>query len=712
MYFDLTLRFFDFIGEKNVEHFIDNNDVIGLFGKQDEKSILILRGLESDVIGMSGNKKNADYQRIVRKYKEKFLPAFLENPYKYFDSYILRDFFINRIFSFSERRKIKKILKDIKKQVEFVLEEGPKNKYEKRLLMKYLKDHININDKKQKKLIKDILEKNEEPSDYYERMFLCSFVSKWMLKENGFEDEVAVFPAVLEEKTISGYAFSNIILIKNDREGNISNVIESVCHETQHVIQDKKTRKLRSDEHDYEESEIGFIRLEHKIFGSAFYKMNYFLSRIEYDAEVNGIKFAEKFFESFGLQMPDYLENFAFKGHVCDFVMAYIGNDKYEKEFAEYAYASYWDDIVSRNINPNTNYGILSTYPCLKKIYNEDGSRKSFKEMISSGFYTEEDFYMFYSFVFCYIQEGALDNLEIENDEVFYNINLVCQKVNDKIKLFAKDGYGSLLSLPMGDSKGFDLSSDDVKDVYKSEMFYYTSFLLKIYNYLNNHLDKSDERYNTLYIKELEKTIDSIRYSFTKFKYQLDGDDYKKIKEKNGELLSLYNDSRRDEIKKQYMGMLKDIVTPEDYDLIVNVGGKQYKLSDYVCDELYKYTNFSDISTLDIDGNRIYFDNYIVSLIAKAKGFDDIIDDIVSLSDMLKRDYYNSNNVREDMISCFNKLIIYYDSLDKNYADVLRRILARTIQFYQEDKFKYTPIDLNLSSFSKEIKEVMDRCRK
>ena len=104
--------------------------------------------------------------------------------------------------------------------------------------------------------------------------------------------------------------------------------------------------------------------------------------------------------------------------------------------------------------------------------------------MISCDFSSEEDFYMLYSFMFCYIQEGALDNYKPNNNKEFNNVFLIFDKVINRMNDFVDKGFYKLSSLGKSDEEGFKLSSSEVNDVYKSENFYYMSFLAKISKFL------------------------------------------------------------------------------------------------------------------------------------------------------------------------------------------------------------------------------------
>ena len=705
MYADLFFMLLTHINDRNLGEYMDKNDVTELFEKYDEESIIILRGIESCVLGMSSNKKSKEYQSVFSKYKKQLYSAFIQNPYKFFDSYLFDNRY--KVFSLFEQIKIKKVMKNLKKEIDEILTRGPKDEEENHFLMKYLKNHIDLDDNKQKEIIRKIIEKNVIPSDYEEKNFLINYVSKWMLKDKGLENlEVALFSGDFSRSTnTAGYAQKSFIFIGADAT-SLQDYLRIICHETQHVVQSEMEKRLETNRANHIESLEGLQYLEHSLFGSTFYNQNYYLSRIEYDADENGIEYTQKILKEFGIENIDNFINLYSDGHTCDFVISHLGGGEYEKEFSEYAYAAYWDMIIKNNPY------LLSVYKFLDKIYDNNGNRKSFDEMINHDFSSEKDLYMFYNFVFCYIQEGALDKNVSNNKIAYNNILLIFNKVINRMSDFIDKGIFRLPSLKKTDEKGFKLSNSEVNDVYKSENFYYLSFLSKVSNYLYNHISELDETQRQTFIKKIEKVSELFQLSKKNLKMycNLEDKDIQIITDKGKKVLFMYNDLRHDEVAKIYQKKLNELVPIEVQDTLINIDGKDYNLKEYVCSILPKFANTSDITLLELDNKTISFDNYILSLLSNSKERNKYLNDLLILSDLIKTPY-NDHDFRNSLINYYNKIITHYEIEDKLYSIILKNILSNSVQYYQEHIMIDTRIDIKMEKFSDEVRGVIERSK-
>lgn len=691
-----------------IKRYIKDENIIGLYDSNDEKDVIKRRGIEANIILEAKYNHNSLSKRSkVKALTSKIYPDFIQNPLKYYDSYLFQRENIPLIFTPSEQKKINIIIDNLEQQAKYILKRGPKNDNETSLLMKYLKNNIDLDDDDQKAIIRKIIEENAPLSSTDEMEFFCSYVNRWMLKECGFEDiETAVFNCKLP---CQGKAYKRIILIDND--SSAISVIQVVCHETQHVIQNIMSERLHKDNPNYEETKTGFMELERAVFPSEFFIKNYYMSRTEYEADEKGNEFTQKFLESFGIHYSILLPNLYKTGFICDFAISYTGNKLYEKEFSEYAYTSYWDvAIKDHDIE-------IEDYPILKRIYNADGTRKSFEEMINYDFSSELDLYMFYSFVFCHIQDDALDNFEVmENMEViFNNINLICQKVLSKMKDFSTNGVIMLHSFniaEMGKSED-NLSDSEADTIYKSETLYYTSFLIKTSKFLRRYLDKLDEEQRKKYEKQLEQSIEIIDETLRYHSNQFEANDIKNIESKKRYLMTLYNEARFEKVQKQYDSILREIVPESEMELNINFNGETYKLSEYVHNILPKYASISDITILDFDNNTISFDNHILTIVSEAKGYDKHLRDILILNNLIKVNFdCGEYDIRKDFIKYYEMIIDYYKETDPSYADTLRHILSKSNDYYQEHKFIDTLATLDLYGLSEEEEEVVKRSRK
>jgi len=691
MFFDLYVMALKFLGNIDIDDYILCNDVSSLFDKYDEDEVLVLKGIEGYALGNYNSKRD-----IFNKVKNDIYNAFLENPRKYLDSFFFDDRFIKDIFSYFEIRRIRRIMKGLEIQINDIISRGPKDLSERHFLMKYLKVHIDLDSEYQRKYISEILDKNILELENEEYCFLCNYVSRWMLRESGNENiPVNVFAAKFSDsRDDGGYARSTFIVMRLlEDDFSIPYAVRCICHETQHIIQNSMYRRLDPFNNNHIDSKVGLDYFEHLFMGDKYYHNNYWFSKIEYDAEKNGTMWASKFLKLFGKNVSDDLNNsLYFTVKPFEFRMQSIctkNKDEYEKEFFEYSDVYNLDSIVKKDIT------LLDIYPILHRLYDNNGNKISLDEMLKNDFSLGEDLNIFYPFVFDYIQRGELAN---SNGEYINNIYLLFDKVYQKVLTMFSSSPSFLLDL--NDYSGYASSFvfSDLDDIFTSELVYYFSFLTKTSKYLYNHLDKIQD--SKKFISGLDGILDKLNYLLNNNVEFFKKDNLSFLRNYNSDLLYIYNDYRKADVQKFFSDRLSKFVS--DDVLKIDING--VSLKDYIYNELISHVSYEDISYLDINGEHVKFDDYVIDLIFKHFEYDD--SDILTLLNLMRVPIMESD-VRDLFFEKYDRLAFMYK--DDLVFDVLKGAEGLADDEYNDNILSKTLVDINNEDIASQIRSVISR---
>lgn len=548
--------------------YISNNDFLRLYDKHDLESVSIIKGAEAFLSFSAPFYYTDNYEG--QNYSNQLYEAFINNPYKYFDSFLFNEEYSKRLFPFIKNLKISRVMRKVKNKVQKILDNGPKDLNERHLLMKYLKDNIDLNDEKQKRFILDILDNGVVSEDYEELAFLCNYVSKWMLRETKNDDiDLIGIPAnFYGMRESGGFALDNLFFI-NSENNDLCDFLKTICHETQHVIQREKRRRLFVSDIKQEDSFVGLVDFENKLFRSFFEgtgEENYFFSRNEYDAEINGIKFTYNFLSFFGKNIlaDDYFggnryNNSYETGKLYKLYLEPIcsnGKIEIEKEFAEYALVSMWNTIIK------TNSKMVKNYPIFQKFYDLEGNQLPFDVMINNDLSEGDNLDYYYDYIFNYIQCGALDNYDLgpNHDVVINNLYLIYDRVLYRVRDLVNFGTSKMGNINYQFAEnGYEFSKDEIKEIFNAEIIYYFSFLTKITKYLYNSLNNIDRRLKLNFSNNIEilfQLLESAETNHSRYYGEIEGLDSKRVclflDENRFSLLPIYNDIKINEIRKIY----------------------------------------------------------------------------------------------------------------------------------------------------------------
>ena len=425
-------------------------------GKQDESKIMEIL-LNSTNFDNIKNKialesyilKNYDVvSEVERQGMDEFLKilykTFLKNPSQMLDSYLLQspkivDKFCpdvtirkdGKALPLSEmvKDRYRGISNSAKALFEKDRDKDNLTKGEIDILMHMLKKSIGTTnpeiEKMQREYIKKLLDQDKDlteltPSqiEFFGKYFIEKAQNE-RLKETGHSDwkEDIDFFVVEDGLRGGGLSTDNNIFLKPSFEKieSLEKIAEIMCHETEHWMQKKLAEKDDKTKAGLDAAANKVIKEYYKTHHKGFdvYHENYRFNYIELDAENVGVEKSTKYLMEFG--HPEKAENIRnYKRSEFDrrqFEYAAWKNEK--GDTLPYEYFAFETLTMAVKERPS----ILNENKALTALYNQDGERKSFEEIVSGDFkINQEDKNDIYEdFCNAYIADGSLENLDLSN---------------------------------------------------------------------------------------------------------------------------------------------------------------------------------------------------------------------------------------------------------------------------------------------------------
>ena len=367
----------------------------------------------------------------VKKMLVKYYNDFINYPYLFVDSPLIKTEFMKRFmpekiqikiieyrdryYNDQECNVIYKKLRDNK-----ALSNSEKNR-----LYAYLILQMNNSEQKYGKAcefcVKKILDTNKPIKDLndMELKFYCQYIAIKAGEYDKVHPEVHIYS---ERPSNGGVHINNMVLINKNStyRASLYEVTEVTCHETRHAIQYRDSKQ--------KENQQAFEMARHQLFRKYLtttdydvYRMNYAYSGIELDAERFGYLKGPVFLERLGRAdlaeklREDKEDNFS-KRNYYSFMKDKDGNNVP----VDYFMIKYLDEIMLKHPEEMKNYKVLNN------IYNEDGSRKSFVEIVNARINNNlENRKVFDNYLNYEIMKGKLDQVnlnEISDKLVFFHV--------------------------------------------------------------------------------------------------------------------------------------------------------------------------------------------------------------------------------------------------------------------------------------------------
>lgn len=366
-------------------------------------------------------------KKNMNRYLNGFYKMFLKNPTEFLDSPFLKDETIIDIFCPEEiKDDVKKVyIENIGKANIDKISVKPENasKEEIRQYMQYLLRNLGTEDKKIQKMqdeyIKTLIKENKpvKDLDVSQVKFIAQYANNKMLtsrlNELGYSKDALKNYIYIgtDDLTLGGQQSNNSIYINKDSilTKTIADLIQTICHETEHSIQRLESKEKRKTKIGLEYAIYNILREK---YGKSVYKKNYRFEEIERDAEEQGERKAYEILSSLGFT-KEAKEIYTLQKTSND-------NRRFEYDFRidESGKKSCRENFMFKKVSGiiKENPDLVKKYPSLGILYRNDGKPKSFREIIVDEFLINEvdKSEIYEDFLKHYISQGALDDIKLD----------------------------------------------------------------------------------------------------------------------------------------------------------------------------------------------------------------------------------------------------------------------------------------------------------
>ena len=381
----------------------------------------------------------------VKKLLIKFYTDFLNYPYLFINSPLLKNDFLNRFVVQKSRNKIitfrdnyfnysksVKIYDEIKRKKE--ISPALKNRFYANMIIALKRNYKGIYDNEMyKEIAKYILNNNSDikSMNEMELLYYCNYAAAVEALETKAFPEIHIMS---NKPSNGGFQSDRLVFLNknSDFTSELFEMTEVVCHETRHFYQQKSLGKDK----DKAGFEMAIRRLFQKYLSTTkydSYHRNYRYSGIELDAEKYGFYYGSRVL--YDLDRKDLFNKLLIlkdrryaKRHFYEYMV-----DENNKKFPiDKFIVDNMDEIISKHPEE------LDKFQVLNSIYNRDGSRISLKDMITS----ENVFQarkIYDNYIYNEIANDGLDNIKLDEMNRSEQINFfksLSEVYRDKTLLF------------------------------------------------------------------------------------------------------------------------------------------------------------------------------------------------------------------------------------------------------------------------------------
>lgn len=367
-----------------------------------------------------------------------------------------------------------------------------------------------------------------------ETEFMAKYISDWMLKSRlkqlGYnKDDLKNYVEVYSSgKTAKGLTLGdNHIYIKTSTF--IPELVKTICHETEHTIQNLESKKNPKSKIGLDEAINSVLRV-HYVLGKGFdnYQENYRVEEIEKDAEKMGNYYSKILMNKLGMKqslecLRDSEKLFKIlKQEAYEYKKDETGKVYTREEFLFYS--------LGEALKEDTEL-IMNTYPPLALICTEDGKLRSFKDIISREFKVNEPDKSIALEDLCkyYISIGELSNLDLTlfPEEIQANIasRLISVLSSENTQITQMNKQNEALSV-IFEKEEKEAKEDDkmLLDTEVQNKVYVEKFHLRISKYIMNFMNKNYQHLMNLQNKgKFSSIIDMSYYDYNASVFGKDG---------------------------------------------------------------------------------------------------------------------------------------------------------------------------------------------
>lgn len=402
-------------------------------------------------------------KKNMELYLKKFYEEFLNNPTKYLNSPFLKNIEIIDEFcpefsekivngkrfkvNFREQVKATYYRNNIKNANEFYDKDGNlKNLSQKETeqLMHFFIKNIETNDEKikgqQVSYIKKLLteDKKTEELNTKEIEFIAKYMNNYMFSSGLIpltynKDEINNSIYIGEdEANKGGFQSENEIYInrKSHLTKTIPRLMQVICHETEHSIQEFEARKSQKSKRGLDLAINHILRNYYsKNHGYDYYHTNYRVDPIERDSEKTGFWYTKVFLNSIGFSDISKKVMIAEKSKEKkrQYEYDYRIDENGKKSTREFFLFDKLSSIISQNKN------LISEYPSLDILFEKTtGQPKSFEKLITGDFKFNDEGKNDIVEDFCkyYISKGELDKMDIKKFPIEVQTNIASRLIS------------------------------------------------------------------------------------------------------------------------------------------------------------------------------------------------------------------------------------------------------------------------------------------
>ena len=388
---------------------------------------------------------NRDY---CIRYIRNFYNEFYKRPYLFADSILIRNKIVEEVLSGEELEKFRTFRSnyfsiDVRglynRNKNGELSEDEKNRF-----FSYLIVHLRSNNKQVKDLIDNVIgdiinrHKTIRTMNELELKFYCQYVANYALGHNNLNGIVCIGEASSNK---NGQELNGLIFInRNSALPNIELMTKTVCHESRHYVQEHES-KNKVNQTAFEMAQ--FVLFNKYLSDSSYdsYMENYRYSSIELDAERMGHWDAGVFFHMFHRvdladKVSDNRRDKLDKRNYYEFMKAKDGKVFSVDKFV----VTNMDQIIKAHPEE------LNNFPVLKQIYNSNGERKNFGDIIYTKI-TENndnkgivDNYIKYGIVHNELDSIQLNRVNKENtNKLFHSLSIVLRDTIFTLENYFRD---------------------------------------------------------------------------------------------------------------------------------------------------------------------------------------------------------------------------------------------------------------------------------
>ena len=410
-------------GEWRLREVLEGGNYPSDYLSLDESNIWHRIALENYILKCNATPHGEKEKMGIKQYKRELLDTFTKHPEIYTISILLKEENAESVFTKEELLKLNQTKRNITSRAHKLYLESKKRELtdeEKNTLMTFFIATMDTKNEGLKSSIEDyaknILDKNVIPENDMEFKFILSYFHRRMLTDKNLGDNYenincGIYLTQKPQNILGCYSYNNIFVNINSNY-TLSEAMHVVCHETRHAIQDYQSK------HD-PNSVVGFLYTVNNLLYRHYktkeydpYHCNYRYQDIERDAEEDGYRVASSIYFYLGYYdisaslKEQKQEGFHRRAFEYEFIKDENGK-KFPKEIYNVTH-------MNRIIEKHPDY--LKKYIVLRQVYHEDGSAKSFEEMLATDIMANEPGYykIFHDYLIYYVIKGELEHLDLD----------------------------------------------------------------------------------------------------------------------------------------------------------------------------------------------------------------------------------------------------------------------------------------------------------